>query len=623
MDKYLDVVKYPQDLKKLNQKQLDGLCEEIRELLINTVSKSGGHLAGNLGVVELTVALHRVLDVPKDKLIWDVGHQSYVHKILTGRADRLNTLRQMNGLCGFCSPKESEYDITYTGHASASLSAAAGLAQARGINGGNYEVAAVIGDGAFTGGLAFEALNNIGNLKSKMLIILNDNEMSIAENVGSFSAFLSRARTNRKYTASKRKIVEKLKNMPHGGEKLMRVLHKVKKRIKSAVAPNMLFEQLGITYLGPVNGHNIADMEEIFSRALLLNEPVLVHVITKKGKGYAPAEKLPQVYHGVGPFEKTTGMVSGKHGSYSEVFGRKLCTLAESNQKIVAISPAMIPGSGLKAFSEKFPERLYDVGIAEGYAVTFAGGIAAGGAIPVAAIYSSFLQRAYDNIIHDVALGNYHVVFAVDRAGFVAGDGATHQGLFDISYLTSIPNMALLSPSSYSELEKMLDYAVNIHEGPIAIRYPRGKQKADIDNGEFSLSSAKVIKEGSDVTVVAEGQSVSIALMAEKILSEKGISAEIIDVRTVKPLDYDTIFESVNKTGKLYSIEENLKRGGMGEMLAAEAKLRNINSKVYVKAVADEFVPHGLISELNEKYGFTPQSVASEIERVFELEAKA
>ena len=623
MDKYLDMVKYPQDLKKLNHKQLECLCGEIRELLINTVSKSGGHLAGNLGVVELTVALHRVLDMPNDKLVWDVGHQSYIHKILTGRADRLSTLRRMDGLSGFCSPRESEYDVTYTGHASASLSAAAGLVEAREINGDNYEVAAVIGDGAFTGGLAFEALNNIGNLKSKMLIILNDNEMSIAENVGAFSAFLSRARTNKKYTASKRKIVEKLKNMPHGGEKLMRILHKIKKRIKSAVAPNMLFEQFGITYLGPVNGHNIADMEEIFSRALLLDEPVLVHVITKKGKGYAPAEKLPQVYHGVGPFEKSTGLVSVKQGSYSEVFGRTLCSLAESNPKLVAITPAMIPGSGLKSFSEKFSDRLYDVGIAEGYAVTFAGGIAAGGAVPVAAIYSSFLQRAYDNIIHDVALGGYHVIFAVDRAGLVAGDGVTHQGLFDISYLTSIPNMTLLSPSSYSELEKMLDYAVNTHNGPIAIRYPRGRQKADIDNGEFSLSSAKVVKSGKDITIVAEGQSVSIAMMAEKILTERGISAEIIDVRTIKPIDYNTIFDSANKTGRLYSLEENLKRGGMGEMIAAEAKLRNMNFTAYVKAIDDEFIPHGSISELNEKYGFTPQSVASEIERVFEFEAKA
>ena len=587
MDKYLDMVKCPQDLKKLNHKQLEALCGEIRELLINTISKSGGHLAGNLGVVELTVALHRVLDMPKDKLVWDVGHQSYVHKILTGRADRLNTLRKMDGLCGFCSPKESEYDVTYTGHASASLSAAAGLAEARRISDENYEVAAVIGDGAFTGGLAFEALNNIGNLKSKMLIILNDNEMSIAENVGAFSAFLSRARTNKKYTASKRKIVEKIKNMPHGGERLMRVLHKIKKRIKSAVAPNMLFEQFGITYLGPVNGHNIEDMEEIFSRALLLNEPVLVHVITKKGKGYAPAETLPQVYHGVGPFEKTTGEVSVKNGSYSEVFGKKLCDIAEKNEKIIAVTPAMIPGSGLKPFCEKFPDRLYDVGIAEGYAVTFASGAAAGGAVPVAVIYSSFLQRAYDNIIHDVALGNYHVIFAVDRAGLVAGDGATHQGLFDISYLTSIPNMTLLSPSSYSELEKMLDYAVNIHNGPIAIRYPRGRQKAAIDNGEFSLSKAKVIKEGQDVTLVAEGQSVSIAAAAGKILAEKGISAEIIDVRTIKPLDYDTIFNSANKTGKLYSIEENLKRGGMGEMIAAEAKLRNMGFKAEIGQLKD------------------------------------
>ncbi|MBQ8808522.1 MAG: 1-deoxy-D-xylulose-5-phosphate synthase, partial [Clostridia bacterium] len=399
MGKYLDKIKYPSDLKLLQENELPMLCEEIRELLINTVSKSGGHLAGNLGVVELTVALHRVLNAPKDKIVWDVGHQSYVHKIITGRSERLSTIRTMDGLCGFCNPGESEYDSTYTGHASASLSVATGLAQARNLSGDNYNVAAVIGDGAFTGGLAFEALNNIGNLKSKMLIILNDNEMSIAENVGAFSAMLSRARTNKNYTESKKKLIEKIRKMPGGGEKLMRVLHSIKRRIKSAVAPNMLFEQFGITYLGPVNGHNIAEMEELFTRALALDEPVLVHVITKKGKGYAPAEKLPQVYHGVGPFEKNTGKITKKKDSFSDVFGEKLCEIAKKNQKLIAITPAMIPGSGLSGFSKQFPQRLYDVGIAEGHAVTFAAGMAIGGAVPVVAIYSSFLQRAYDTLI--------------------------------------------------------------------------------------------------------------------------------------------------------------------------------------------------------------------------------
>lgn len=616
MYQYVDKIQYPCDIKKLNSSELSVLCEEIRDVLINSVSQNGGHLASNLGVVELTVALHRVFDAPKDKIIWDVGHQSYVHKILTGRREKLPTIRQIGGLCGFCHPGESKFDSSFTGHASTSLSTAAGLAQIRQLKGESYNIAAVIGDGAFTGGLAFEALNNIGNLKSKMLIILNDNEMSIAENVGAFSAFLSRARTNTKYTLSKRKIVQKIHNLPDGGEKLMRTLRKIKKFVKSAVEPNLLFEQFGLTYLGPVNGHDIDAMEELFTRALKLDEPVLVHVITKKGKGYTPAENMPQKYHGVGPFQKDTGEVESKSGSFSEIFGKKLSEIAKFNEKLVAITPAMIPGSGLTNFSKEYPDRLFDVGIAEGHAVTFAGGIAAGGGVPVVSIYSTFLQRAYDNLIHDVALGNYHVVFAVDRAGLVAGDGATHQGLFDISYLTSVPNMTLLSPSSYLELEKMLEYAISQHTGPIALRYPRGRSKLSIDNGEFILSKASIVRKGSDVTVVAEGQSVSIAISASEILHNKGIEAEVIDIRTLKPIDFDTVFNSAINTKKLFSIEENLKRGGMGEMLAAEAKLRGLDFKMQIKAVEDEFVVHGSILDLNTRYGFTAEQIAFDIERM-------
>lgn len=616
MYQYVDKIQYPSDIKKLNSDELSVLCEEIRDVLISSVSQNGGHLASNLGVVELTVALHRVLNAPEDKIIWDVGHQSYVHKILTGRRESLATIRQLGGLCGFCHPKESEFDSSYTGHASTSLSTAVGLAEAKVINKESYNIAAVIGDGAFTGGLAFEALNNIGNLRPKMLIVLNDNEMSIAENVGAFSTLLSRARTNEKYTSSKRMIVQKIRNLPDGGEKIMRTLRKIKNLVKSAVEPNLLFEQFGITYLGPVNGHDIDAMEKLFARALALDEPVLVHVITKKGKGYEPAESMPQKYHGVGPFEKHTGEIESKSGSFSEVFGKKVCDIAKVNKKLVVISPAMIPGSGLTEFSKKYPERLFDVGIAEGHAVTFAGGIAAGGVIPVVAIYSTFLQRAYDNLIHDVALGNYHVVFAVDRAGLVAGDGATHQGVFDISYLTGIPNMTLLSPSSYSELDKMLEYAISEHKGPIALRYPRGRSKIDRDNGEFILSKAAVIQKGSDVTIVAEGQSVSIALSASEILADKGIMAEIIDIRTLKPIDFDTVFNSAVNTKNLFSIEENLRRGGMGEMLAGEAKLRNLDFKMQIKAMEDEFIEHGSISDLNEKYGFTAEQIASDIERM-------
>lgn len=615
MYRYVDKIEKPADIKKLNTEQLSVLCEEIRHHLINSVSHSGGHLASNLGVVELTVALHRVLDCPEDKIVWDVGHQSYVHKILTGRGKDLESIRQLNGISGFCSPKESEYDLSYTGHASTSLSTAAGLAEMRKLNGENYNIAAVIGDGSFTGGLAFEAINNIGNLKSKMLIILNDNEMSISQNVGSFSAFLSKARTNKKYTASKRKIVEKL-SQKKGGKRTLEFLRKVKRLVKSAVEPSMLFEQFGITYLGPVNGHNISDMEDLFRRALLLDEPVLVHVITKKGKGYEPAEKMPQKFHGVGPFEKETGEIASKVGSYSEVFGNKLCELAEKNDKIVAITPAMIPGSGLGKFGEKFPDRLFDVGIAEGHAVTFAGGISIGGGIPVVAIYSTFLQRAYDNLIHDIALGNNHTVFAIDRAGLVGGDGATHQGVFDISYLTTVPNMTLLSPSSYSELEKMLAYAVEEHKGPIAIRYPRGRCYMGIDNGDFTLSKASVIRKGENITIVAEGQSVCLALKSAELLEKKGIQAEVIDVRTVKPMDFDTIFDSALKTGAIFSIEENMKRGGMGEMIASELKSRGFEINMQIKAIDDEYITHASISDLNEKYGYTPEQIASDIERM-------
>ena len=615
MYRYVDKIKNPADIKKLNTQQLSVLCEEIRNHLINSVSHSGGHLASNLGVVELTVALHRVLNCPEDKIVWDVGHQSYVHKILTGRGKDLETIRQLNGISGFCSPKESEYDTSYTGHASTSLSTAAGLAEMRKLNGENYNIAAVIGDGSFTGGLAFEAINNIGNLKSKMLIILNDNEMSISENVGSFSAFLSKARTNKKYTSSKRKIVEKL-SQKKGGKRTLEFLRKVKRLVKSAVEPNMLFEQFGITYLGPVNGHNISDMEDLFRRALLLDEPVLVHVITKKGKGYEPAEKMPQKFHGVGPFEKETGEVASKTDSYSEVFGNKLCNLAERNDKIVAITPAMIPGSGLGKFGEKFRDRLFDVGIAEGHAVTFAGGISIGGGIPVVAIYSTFLQRAYDNLIHDIALGNNHTIFAIDRAGIVGGDGATHQGVFDISYLTAVPNMTLLSPSSYSELEKMLTYAVEEHKAPVAIRYPRGRCYLDIDNGDFTLSKASVIRKGENITIVAEGQSVCLALKSAELLGKKGIQAEVIDVRTIKPMDFNTVFDSAVKTGAIFSIEENMKRGGMGEMIASELKIRGLDINMHIKAIDDEYITHASISDLNEKYGYTPEQIASDIERM-------
>ena len=616
MYEYIDKIESPNDIKNLNENQLEKLCSEIRECLINTVSDCGGHLASNLGVVELTVALHRTFDAPNDKIVWDVGHQSYVHKILTGRLNRLNTLRSDGGLCGFCSPEESEYDVCRTGHSSTSVSMALGLAQAREIRGKDYKVCAVIGDGAFTGGLAFEAINNAGASKTKMMIVLNDNEMSIDENVGSFPKILAKARTSPKYTASKKKVSSALLKYQHGGKTAVNFIHNIKNRIKNFVAPNLFFEELGITYLGPVDGHSIKDMEELFERAVNYDAPVMVHVITKKGRGYLPAEESPQKYHGVSPFEKEDGLKENHADSYSRVFGSALCSIAERNKRVAAITPAMQSGSGLSAFANKFPERFYDVGIAESHAVTFASGLAHGKIIPVAAVYSTFLQRAYDNIIHDVCIDNNHVVFAIDRAGLVPYDGVTHQGIFDVSYLGAIPNMTILAPSSYLELEKMLEYAINEHNGPIAIRYPRGKEEMSISNGEFILSRASIVKKGKDITLVGAGSTVALCCDAADILAENGISAEVIDIRTIKPLDFDTIFESADKTGVVISVEENIRRGGVGEMIVCEAKHRGINAKIEIKAINDEFIQHASLGALREKLGFMPEQIAGDAERM-------
>ncbi len=610
----LNRINSPSDLKKLKKEELDALCLQLRSFLVETVSENGGHLAGNLGAVEMTVALHRALDCPQDKIIWDVGHQSYVHKILTGRRDEMHTLRRRGGLCGFCNPEESVYDTVYTGHASTSLSTAMGIAEARKTNGESYNVACVIGDGSFTGGLVYEAMNNIGMHKTKMLIVLNDNKMSISENVGAFSSFLAKARTNPGYTSSKRKIADTIQKLPFAAEKTYRIVYEMKKRLKSVLAPNLLFEQLGLTYLGPVNGHCIEDMESIFRRALSLDEPVIVHVVTQKGKGYAPAEKSPGIFHGVGKFNPTNGKIECHHETFSDVFGKTIAETAKTNPKIAVVTPAMISGSGLKHFQKEFPRRIYDVGIAEGHAVTFAAGLCTGGLTPVAAIYSTFLQRSYDNIIHDVAIGRKHVVFAIDRAGFVPGDGATHQGLFDIGYLSQIPNMAVLSPSSFSELEKMLRFALNDYNAPIAIRYPRGGEKIPFDNGEFHLSKAAVVREGKDVTVVAEGRCVSRAIFAADLLKDKGIEACVIDVRTIKPMDFETVFSHGKKTGAVYTVEEGVRRGGMGELISEEMHRRGINIKLRVRAIDDCFVTHANLEDIEEMYGYSTNGIAAEIE---------
>ncbi len=608
----LDKIKNPNDVKKLNDKELSKLCCDIRSFLVNSVSKTGGHLASNLGVVELTVALCSEFDFPKDKIIWDVGHQSYVYKLLCGRKEEFKNLRSLNGMSGFTDPRESEYEFSVSGHSSTSLSTAFGLANARDILKENYFITAVIGDGALTGGLSFEALNSIGHSGKKMLIVLNDNDMSISKNVGGLSSYLSRVRTSFRYTKSKNNIEAFLKKSKTGS-KFASYLRHIKENVKYLLSSGIWFEEMGLTYLGPVDGHDIKKMRELIKRASALDEPVILHIRTKKGKGYKFAEKNPEKYHGVSPFDENTGITKSSNETFSDVFGKKLCEIASNNEKVVAITPSMTLGSGLLEFEKSFPDRFFDVGIAEGHAVTFASGLAIGGSVPVVSVYSSFLQRAYDNVIEDIAILNSHVVFALDRAGFVPFDGPTHQGLFDLSYLSHIPNMTILSPSSFCELSKMLDYAVNKHNGPIALRYPRGREKIPIDNKEFVLGKASVVKEGSSVTLISVGSSVASALSICEKLENDGISSEVIDLRTVKPIDRKTIIKSANKTKLSVSIEHNIRRGGVGEAIESIFLEENIHKKLIVKAVDDIFVSHASENDLLKECGLDDESIIQAI----------
>ncbi len=616
LGKIIDRINSPADVKKLDAALLPALCRELREELLEDVSANGGHLSSNLGVVELTLALCRTLDLPKDKLVWDVGHQSYVYKMLTGRRDLVKKIRTMDGACGFCSPSESEYDFSVTGHSSASLSVALGAVMANEITGKEGRVCAVIGDGALTGGLALEALDNIGHLSRPILIVLNDNEMSITKNVGSISNMLSKARSGKRYINAKNRIEAVLNRIPGCGRQLSSGVRFLKEHIKYAITAGTFFETLGITYLGPVNGHSIPDMEELFKRALTMDEPVLVHVITKKGKGYAPAEEEPQRYHGVGPFDRNKGIDKKCKESYSSVFGAELCAIAKEDSRVAAVTPSMALGSGLVEFSRKYKERFFDVGIAEGHAVTFGAGLAAAGATPVVCIYSSFLQRAYDNVIHDLAIANCHAVLAVDRAGLIPGDGATHQGVFDVAFLSAIPNVTVLAPSCYSELRKMLRFAVEDYNGVIALRYPRGGEGRSFDNGAFVLGKAGVVREGTDVTIAAYGSMVSRAVDCADLLARRGISAEVIDLRTIKPIDTASVFQSVGKTGRLVFMEEVVRCGGIGEQLVANMQLRNKNFPVKLITLPDGFVPHATQAELEEYYGLTPEKLVSSMEDI-------
>jgi len=608
MDKILDKINSPEDLKSLNICEKNKLCEEIRELIIEVTSKNGGHVASNLGVVELTIALHSVFNTPKDKIIWDVGHQCYVHKILTCRKDKMDTIRQFGGISGFPKINESEYDSFNTGHSSTSISIATGMARARDILKEEYEVIAVIGDGSLTGGMALEALNDAGSSQTNVTVILNDNEMSISKNVGGIPLYLSKLRTKTGYTRSNRKIKEITNKIPIIGKPIVSFAHYTKQLMKRAILPNMYFEDIGFTYLGPVDGHNIKKLEDIMQRSKQIKGPVLIHVVTKKGKGYKIAEENPDKFHGISAYDKETGETTKKK-DYSQVFGEKLMNLAEKDEKIVAITAAMRDGTGLKEFAQRFPKRFFDVGIAEQHALGLIAGMAKAGLKPVLPIYSSFLQRGYDQIIHDIALSEIPVTVCIDRAGVVGNDGETHQGIFDLSFLSSIPNIVIMAPKNFEELEKMLELAVNSNK-PVFIRYPRGGENLKFEKTEdIELGKAEIIQEGADLSIIAIGKMVERAKEVANLLPEK--SLEIINSRFLKPLDEGTIIKSIEKTKNVITIEDNLLKGGLGSAVLEiinKNKLENIKVQTY--GYNDIFVEHGKVEELEEKYGLTAEKIS-------------
>lgn len=610
----LDDIKGPEDVKKLNDTQQKVLSREIRQFLLEALSKTGGHLASNLGVVELTIAIHSIYSSPTDKIVWDVGHQSYVHKILTGRQKQFTTLRQYKGLSGFPKINESPHDAFGTGHSSTSISTALGMAAARDMEGKDFSVVAVIGDGALTGGMAFEALNHAGHLETNLTVILNENEMSIAENVGSLSRYLSRIRTDPTYFKLKGDIENIIKKIPGIGHSVAKVAEKAKDSIKYFLVPSMFFEEMGFTYLGPVDGHNITILKDVLSRAKKLNGPVLIHVVTKKGKGYNPAVNNPDKYHGVSPFDVTTGEILKKRNkqTFSSAFGEVMVELAGENPKLVAITAAMASGTGLSEFARTYPGRFFDVGIAEQHAVTFAAGMARTDFRPVFAVYSTFLQRAYDQIIHDVCLQNLPVVLAVDRAGIVGEDGPTHHGIFDISYLRQIPNMQVLAPSDCQELKAMIRYAVECR-CPVAVRYPRGEEEEKFIVCEEAVpivkGTSEVLKEGNHMYILAVGNMVPRVCSVATRLNEEGIDAGVVNVRFIKPIDIKLIHKIADETDKLVVVEDNIVSGGFGSYLLEYLNQTNLSLKVKLLAFPDEFIPHGEVHNLYKKYGLDEQGI--------------
>ncbi len=613
----LERINEPQDIKKLSYDEMQILAGEIREFLIETISRTGGHLASNLGVVELTIAMYRVFDFPRDKVIWDVGHQAYTHKILSGRKEGFGALRQFGGMSGFPKRKESPFDVFDTGHSSTSISAGLGMVQARDILEEDYRVISVIGDGALTGGMAYEALNNAGGQKTNFIIILNDNNMSIAPNVGGMSTYLSELRAGEGYNQLKQNVSDSLKRVPYVGEPVVNVISRTKNTIKQMFVPGMLFEDMGVTYLGPVDGHDIRKLTRIMREAKKIRRPVIIHVLTKKGKGYPPAEKNPEIFHGIGKFDIATGKpVKSAGQSYTGVFSDTICELASENKKIVAVTAAMPEGTGLKAFAARYPDRFFDVGIAEQHAVTSAAGMAAAGLRPVVAVYSSFLQRAYDQILVDVCLQNLPVVFCIDRAGLVGADGETHQGIFDLTYLSSIPNMTVMAPKNCGELRDMIRFAFTLCS-PVAVRYPRGKAYEGLQEfaEPITYGRAEMLYEESDIALVAVGSMVSTAEHIRTKLKAKGYSCTLVNGRFIKPLDTDMIDSLAPNHDLIITLEENVKSGGFGERVTDYLKQSWPEVSVMNITLPDDYVEHGDVTKLRSVLGIDSDSIMEKIEK--------
>lgn len=617
MSNYLNNLNIGQTVKNMNTSECKALASEIRGFLIKSIAETGGHLASNLGVVELTIALYKVFDFPTDKLVWDVGHQSYVHKLLSGRRDGFKTLRQFGGMSGFPKTAESEYDSFNTGHSSTSVSAALGMARARDLCGGKENVIAVFGDGALTGGMLYEALNDAGHKNTRLILILNDNAMSISKNVGAISKYLRNLRSKPGYYKAKKRTEKFLSTNRLCGNAITSIIRHIKKFIRNMVVPPTIFDDLGFEYIGPIDGHNINALVKALNTAKEAQNPILLHIHTKKGKGYAPAEQDPQYFHGVSHFDADAeNVIKPSKKDYSSAMGCKLCDIAEKNKKVVAITAAMPIGTGLGDFSAKFKHRFFDVGIAEQHAVTFAAGMAISGCVPVVALYSSFAQRAYDQILHDVCLQNLHVVFCIDRAGIVGADGETHHGLYDIAYLSHMPNMTILSPSNFSELEQMLEYAVNTHNGPIAIRYPRGNEEfTSVPN--FEYGKANVIENGTDITLISSGRMMATAEKISNILKEKNISAELLELATIVPLDIDTISASLNKTKLLAVLEDHTETGGIADIVAAR-----VDKSVIKLAFPRKPITHGQTAELDRLCGLDAEAAADKICKCIEEKIK-